>query len=126
MGEENRESSGGGTTMIVVAILGGILAVGCCGGVVTLGLGGLLWSRAEPMNLRMQPPMAAPVAVEVAPEVSKALEELNKDLEPLKIEPGGENPEVVPPPGSEASGIEAIPAAPAPEEKIDSPGQQGA
>ena len=103
MGEENRGSSGGGTAMMVVAILGGLLVVGCCGGAVVLGLGWSLVSvRSTPMQ--MQPP--PPIAVQVDPQVTKALDELNKDLEPLKItpedgttkpvEPGSEEPETAP------------------------------
>ncbi|MFN0020633.1 MAG: hypothetical protein ACKVP0_20435 [Pirellulaceae bacterium] len=111
MGEENRGSSGGGTVMIVLAILGGILVVGCCGGIVAVGLlGTLTWSSAPaPAQMQMQPPLAVPTAPELAPEVTKALDDLNKELEPLKIAPedtipsvpGGppsEKPEVVPPP----------------------------
>ena len=106
MGEENRGSSGGGTAMMVVAILGGLLVFGCCGGAVVLGLGGsLVWVRSA-QEVQMQPPHA-PMPVQVDPQVTKAMEELNKDLEPLKItpedgttkpvEPGSEEPETAPP-----------------------------
>lgn len=111
MGEENRGSSGGGTVMIVLAILGGVLVVGCCGGVVAVGLlGTLAWSSAPSPQMQMQPP-SGPVIVpsELSPEVAKALDDLNKEREPIKIapddatttapvEPGIERPEVVPPP----------------------------
>ena len=110
MGEENRGSSGGSTVMIVLAILGGVLVVGCCGGIVAVGLlGNLAWRSAPPQRMQMQPPLAVPTAPELAPEVTKALDDLNKEMEPLKItpeeatpsvprEPGSEKPEVVPPP----------------------------
>ena len=92
--------------MMVVAILGGLLVFGCCGGAVVLGLGGgLVWVRSA-QEVQMQPPLA-PMPVQVDPQVTKALEELNKDLEPLKItpedattklvEPGSEEPETAPP-----------------------------
>ena len=97
--------------MIVLSILGGLLVVGCCGGIVTMGLlGTLAWrSEATPAQMQMQPPMAVPTAPEIAPEATKAMEELSKDLEPIKIAPdggattipaesGSERPEVVPPP----------------------------
>ena len=116
MSEENRGSSGGGTAMIVVAILGGILVVGCCGGVVAVGLGGtLLWHRSAPMDMQAQPPMSAPMPIQVDPQVTRALDELNKDLEPLKIvpddltkplEPGSEKPEVAPPLGTDPPVLE--------------------
>jgi hypothetical protein len=110
MGEENRGSSGGGTVMIVLAILGGVLVVGCCGGIVAVGLlGTLAWKSSPPPQMQMQPPLAVPTAPQLAPEVTKALDDLNKEMEPLKIapeettpslpgEPGSEKPEVVPPP----------------------------
>ena len=111
MGEENRGSSGGGTVMVVLAILGGVLVVGCCGGIVAVGLlGTLAWrSEASPAQMQMQPPLAVPTIPELAPEVTKALDDLNKEMEPLKIapedptpsvpgEPGSEKPEIVPPP----------------------------
>src|SRR5687768_12355112 len=112
MGEENRGSSGGGTAMIVVAILGGILVVGCCGGVVAVGLGGaLFWERSVPMGMQAQPPMSAPMPVAVDPQVTRALDELNKELEPLKIAPDdGIPPEVAPPPGTDP-GAETVPPA---------------
>jgi len=105
MGEENRGSSGGGTAMMVVAILGGLLVFGCCGGAVVVGLGGaMIWERSTPMQMQAPPP---PIAVQVDPQVTKALDKLNKDLEPLKVtpedetakpvEPGSENPETAPP-----------------------------
>ena len=98
--------------MIVVAILGGILVVGCCGGVVTVGLAGsLFWARSTPIGIQAQPPMSAPMPVQADPQVTKALDELNKDLEPLKIAP--EAPED----GTTTPGAEAVPAAPALEEK---------
>lgn len=91
--------------MMVVAILGGLLVFGCCGGAVVLGLGWSLISvRSTPMQMQPPPP---PIAVQVDPQVTKALDELNKDLEPLKItpedgttkpvEPGSEGPETAPP-----------------------------
>ena len=111
MGEENRGSSGGGTVMIVLAMLGGVLVVGCCGGVVAVGLlGTLAWkSTSSPAQMQMQPPPVVQTPPELAPEVTKALDSLNKELEPLKIapedttpsvpeEPGSEKPEGVPPP----------------------------
>jgi hypothetical protein len=104
MGEENRGSSGGGTAMMVVAILGGLFVFGCCGGAVVLGLGGgLVWVRSTPVQ--MQPP--PPIAIQADPQVTKAVNELNRDLEPLKItpedgttkpvEPGSEESETAPP-----------------------------
>ncbi|MCE9525799.1 MAG: hypothetical protein K8R36_07070 [Planctomycetales bacterium] len=129
MGEENRSSSGSGAGMMVVAILGGILLVGCCGGVVAIGLGGsLLWVRSTPIGVQVQPPLSAPMPTQLTPEVTKALDELNKESEPIKItpddgtptapiEPGSEKPEVALPPGTEGPGTETIPAAPSVEEK---------
>ena len=123
MGEENRGSSGSGTGMMVVAILGGILLVGCCGGVVVLGLGSsFIWVRSSAPDVQMQPPLA-PVPTQVAPEVTKALDDLNKDMEPLKITPDEGKPTAPIEPGSEKSdvapspGTEAIPAEPGTEEK---------
>ena len=107
MGEEHRGSSEGGTAMMMVAILGGLLVFGCCAGAVVLGLGGsVMWLWSAPMDLQMQPP-PPPIAVPVDPQVTKALDDLNKDLEPLKvapddgtqaapIEPGSEKPEAAP------------------------------
>jgi hypothetical protein len=55
MGEENRGSSGSSTALIVVAILGGILLIGCCGGLVVMGAGAI-WARTELRNM----PQACP------------------------------------------------------------------
>lgn len=93
--------------MMVVAILGGLLVFGCCGGAVLVGLGGaLMWERSVPVGIQAQPPLA-PMPVQVDPQVTKAVDELNKDLEPIKItpedgttkpvEPGSEEPETAPP-----------------------------
>ena len=87
MGEENRGSSGGGTAMIVIAILGGVLVVGCCGGVVTMGLLGILGWRTQDVQMQNQAPNVPPMPVEAAPDFNKALDGLNKDMEPLKIAP---------------------------------------
>lgn len=73
MGEENRGSSESSTVLIVVAILGGILLVGCLGGVAVVGAG-LLWVRSEavyqppPVQMSVPPMQAMPRIVdEVAP-----------------------------------------------------------
>src|SRR5436190_8188886 len=84
MGEENRGSSGGGTMMIVLAILAGILVLGCCGGVVVIGLGGtFFWARSDMKVIQdqsMMQPMVAP------PEMQEAIDKMEKDLQPLNIE----------------------------------------
>src|SRR4051812_38098987 len=115
MGEENRGSSGGGTAMIVVAILGGILLVGCCGGVVAVGLGGaLVWNRSVPMSMQ-SPPMSAPLPVQDDPQVTKALDELDKEMAPLQVvpddltEPIRSDPDVIPSPDLKAPGSEGLP-----------------
>ena len=98
MGEENRSSSGSSTAMIVMAILGGILLVGCCGGVVAVGLGGtLLWSRSVPMEMQV-----APTA---SPQMSdEPLQVIPDDLsEPIRSDQG-----IVPPPEVKAPGIESL------------------
>ena len=121
MGEENRGSSGSDTSMFVVAILGGLLLLGCCGGLVVLGLvvlglgGGRFWSRPAPQQFA---PVASPPAVQMQ------MEEMTKELEPLKIlpddqsvpvrgDPGnfGEVPDVLP--GLKAPGKDSLPPAPA-------------
>jgi hypothetical protein len=87
MGEE-RGSSGSSTAMIVMAILGGILLVGCCGGVVVLGLGSMMWVGTNaPMEVRTQVIDPIPMPQQLSPEVTKALDDLNKEKEPLMIEP---------------------------------------
>ena len=71
MGEENRGSSGSSTAMIVVAILVGLLLVGCCGGIVVIGAGGL-WMRSE---LQVAPdPVESPIR-----------EKLRQDMDSIKV-----------------------------------------
>lgn len=85
---EERGSSGSSTALIVMAILGGILLVGCCGGVVVLGMGSMLWvGSSQPMDLQMQAIDAPPMPTELSPEVTKALDDLEMEKEPLTIEP---------------------------------------
>ncbi len=112
MGEENRGSSGSSTAMIVIAILGGLLVVGCCGGVLVMGLGLIRLSvRQDFENVVHE---QATEVVESAPEVQKALDEMHKELEPLQIplddltepartDPGipKESPDAAPEPGVE-------------------------
>lgn len=73
MGEDNRGSSESNTVLIVVAILGGILLVGCLGGLAVVGAG-LFWVRSEAVfqppavQRSASPAQAMPVIVdEVAP-----------------------------------------------------------
>ncbi len=113
MGEENRSSSGSSTMMIVLAILGGVLVVGCCGGIVAVGLlGTLAWESSASPQMQMQPPIAAPVYNDPLPEVSRSLDDMNKDAEMLKTEP-----ESVTSPESAVPAVEPPPADPALDEK---------
>ena len=102
--------------MMVVAILGGLLVFGCCGGAVVVGLGGgLVWVRSTPMHMQPPPP---PIAVQVDPQVSKALDDLSKDLEPLKVAPDDSpDPKAQPAEESRSPESENPPSAPGLEEK---------
>jgi hypothetical protein len=111
MGEENRGSSGSGTVMIVVAILGGILLVGCCGGVIALGLGSVMWVRTTPMEVQMQPPLP-PIRVETQLDPPMSVEDVSKELETQRSEP-----ESVISPDSSVPAVEPPPAEAAPAEK---------
>ena len=103
MGEENRGSSESSTVLIVVAILGGILLVGCLGGLVVVGAG-LLWVRAEadvvqppPVRVMDTPVMAMPKTPDaMAPEPAppeKLPSERGKPEEAPTIVPGDEKQE---------------------------------
>lgn len=107
MGEENRGSSGSSTVMIVVAILGGLLLVGCCGGLVVLGLGSSLFlARPAPQNI----PVAAPTGV------PKVVDEMNQEMKGL-LPPE----EMAEPAGREL--LEIDPGVPAPESEKRPPPQ---
>ena len=85
MGEENRGSSGSSTVMIVVAILGGILLLGCCGGVAVIGAGAL-WVRSEVREVQTQierMPMPSETATEIRVDPLKAM----PDEPPMPLEP---------------------------------------
>ncbi|MGI8979149.1 MAG: hypothetical protein ACR2FY_07985 [Pirellulaceae bacterium] len=93
MGEENRGSSGSGTVMIVVAILGGILLLGCCGGVLVLGAG-MFYVGSEVQDAQMQLEETIRKEGEVVPEIQESLEPLRvmPDEPPAPTEPRDETP----------------------------------
>lgn len=94
---DERGSSGSSTAMIVVAILGGLLLVGCCGGVVVLGMGSFLLVRSDaPVEVHMQAVGPPPMPTELSPEVTKALDDLDKEREPIMIEPDAPSPSAEP------------------------------
>jgi hypothetical protein len=119
MGEENRGSSGGSTAMMVVAILGGLLVFGCCGGAVVVGLGGALMWQSTPMQMQPPPPMA----IQADPQVTKAVDELSKEMVPIQVvpddltQPVRSDPDVIPSADLKGPGSEGLPPAPLDEKK---------
>jgi len=115
MGEENRGSSSGGTMVIVLAILAGILVVGCCGGVVVFGLGSaFLWARHDVQVIQdeaMMQPMVTP------PAMQEAIDKMERDLQPLKIEPESLDAPVRTKPPSLETDVKGLETAPSVEEK---------
>lgn len=98
MGEEDRGSgSGSSTLMIVLAILAGILILGCCGGVVAVGLGGFVLVRSQPVPA---PPQVIMQSAPTSPDVQEALDKVQEDLQPLKVPEPVEGPQ--PPPVGDA------------------------
>lgn len=106
MGEEHRGSSGGGVAMLVVAILGGLLIVGCLGGVLVLA-GGWFYARSAAEDMQMQA-MEAQDRVRLDMEranreVQEAHEKIRQEVEGIKlpeVAPHATPPETTPVPGS--------------------------
>jgi hypothetical protein len=101
MGEENRGSSGGGTAMIVVAILGGFLLIGCCSGVVALGVGFFMAGTVVRDTAR-EVDRAKLEAIQAREEFDKIDQKVREEVEAIKVfdEPGGNPPpESAPVPG---------------------------
>jgi hypothetical protein len=101
--------------VIVLAILAGVLVVGCCGGVVVFGLGGaLFWVRSDVRAVQdeaMMQPMVAP------PEMQEALDKMERDLQPLKIEPENLDAPVRTKPPSLETDVKGLETTPSVEEK---------
>jgi len=106
MGEENRESSGSGTAMIVIAILGGILLLGCCGGIAVVLGGSWFYARSAVQEAQIE-------AMEARDQARKNFEKASAEMEKMREEIKIPETLLVPPPPE----IAPVPTPPGGDEK---------
>lgn len=93
---EERGSSGTGTVMIVVAILGGLLLVGCCGGLAVVGAA--FFSYRSAVDVEMEVMRAQETSQQSLQKAQSEVDErMGQELESLRIPV---EPSVVQPPDS--------------------------
>ena len=96
MGDENRGSSGSSTAMLVVGIVGGLFLVACCGGILVLFGAGFFMARSAARDAQMEVmeaqeaiqrdiQKASEESLKANQEFQKAMDDLNKELEKVKI-----------------------------------------